>query len=71
MHSGMPQGIVLMREWEDLGCAPCKVAPYSIYEHPRYRPRVRKANLVNLSSNFPSRDFTSDRYNFLKTIYIS
>ena len=21
MHSGMPQGIVVMREWEDLGCA--------------------------------------------------
>ena len=21
MHSGMPQGIVAMREWEDLGCA--------------------------------------------------
>ena len=21
MRSGMPQGIVVMREWEDLGCA--------------------------------------------------
>ena len=21
IHSGMPQGIVVMREWEDLGCA--------------------------------------------------
>ena len=21
MHRGMPQGIVVMREWEDLGCA--------------------------------------------------
>ena len=21
MHSGIPQGIVVMREWEDLGCA--------------------------------------------------
>jgi len=26
-----------------------KVAPYSIYEHPPYRARVRKGNLVNFS----------------------
>ena len=30
--------------------------PQSIYEHPRYRARVRKGNLVNLSSSFPCRD---------------
>ena len=46
MRSGMPEGIVVMREWEDLGCAAYQS---HVYDRP-FVSIFAKSNSLSLNS---------------------